>query len=148
MELVFDVSSMTEIQNCITALKTKYSIPVSDIIVDEDRIGGGVVDNLKCQGFINNSKPINPTYQNLKAECGYKLAELAGQIWIKCDLPEKEKEAIMLELGMLRTYDSDKDGKLRLMPKQMIKEFIGHSPDYLDCFVMRMWFETQPQREL
>ena len=144
--LIFNISSMVEIQNAISALKAKYSIPVSQIIVDEDGIGGKVVDNLKCQGFINNGKPINPTYQNFKSECGYKLAELAGEIWIKCDLPEKEKEAIMLELGMLRTYDADKDGKLRLMPKEKIKEYIGRSPDWLDCFIMRMWFETQPQR--
>jgi len=90
---------------------------------------------------------INPTFQNLKSECGYKLAELAGGIWIKKDLPDKEKEAITLELGMLRTYESDKDGKLRLMPKEKIKEYIGRSPDWLDCFIMRMWFETQPQKK-
>jgi hypothetical protein len=50
----------------------------------------------------------------------------------------------MLELGMLRTYDADKDGKLRIMPKEKIKEYIGRSPDWLDCFIMRMFFETQP----
>ncbi len=84
-------------------------MPVSQIIVYEDCIGGGVVENVKCQGYINNSKPINPTYQNLKSECGYKLAEMAGQIWIKCNLSGKEKKAVMLELGMLRIYESDKD---------------------------------------
>jgi phage terminase large subunit len=45
---------------------------------------------------------------------------------------------------MLRTYDSDKDGKLRLMPKEKIKEFIGRSPDWLDCFIMRCFWETMP----
>lgn len=73
--------------------------------------------------------------------------ELASQIWIKSDLHEKEKEAIMLELVMLRTYESDKDGKLRLMPKERIKDYIGRSPDWLDCFIMRMWFETQPKKK-
>jgi hypothetical protein len=48
---------------------------------------------------------------------------------------------------MLGTFDADKDGKLRLMPKEKIKEYIGRSPDWLDCFIMRMWFETQPQKE-
>jgi phage terminase large subunit len=83
----------------------------------------------------------------MKAECGYKLAELAGKIWIKKELPEKEREAITLELGMLRTYDADKDGKLRLMPKEKIKEYIGRSPDWLDCFIMRMFWETMPVRK-
>ena len=140
--VAFNISSMVDIQNAINTLKTKYQIPVSEIIVDEDGIGGGVVNNLKCKGFLNNGKPTNPTYQNLKAECGHKLAELTSKIWIEKELPEKEKEAIMLELGMLRTFDADKDGKLRIMPKEKIKEYIGRSPDWLDCFIMRMFWET------
>jgi hypothetical protein len=54
---------------------------------------------LRYSGFL----PTNPTYQNLKADCGYNLAELASKTWIKCELPEKEKEAIMPGPGMLRT---------------------------------------------
>lgn len=144
--LAFNISSMVEIQNAITALKIKYSVQSSNIVVDEDGIGGGVVDNLKCQGFINNGRPTNPNYQNLKTECGYKLAELAGKIWIKLSLPDKEIEMIRQELSMLKTYDADKDGKLRILPKEKIKEHIGRSPDWLDCFIMRMFFETQPEQ--
>jgi hypothetical protein len=144
--LTFDISSMVQIQNAITALRVKYSVQLFNILVDEDGIGGGVVDNLRCNGFLNNGKPTNPTYQNLKAECGYKLAEEAGLIWIKCELPDREKEMIRQELSMLKTYDSDKDGKLRIMPKEKIKEHIGRSPDWLDIFIMRMWFELHPER--
>jgi phage terminase large subunit len=142
--LALNISSMVDLQNAINSFKARYSVPVSEIIVDEDGIGGGVVDNLKCRGFINNSRPTNPNYQNLKSECGYKLAEKASQIYIKCDLPEKEVDMIKQELGMLKTYDSDKDGKLRIMPKEKIKEHIGRSPDWLDVFIMRMYYETQP----
>ncbi len=140
--LIFDISSMTQIQNSITAFKIKYSVQSSDILVDEDGIGGGVVDNLRCKGFLNNGRPTKPAYQNMKAECGYKLAEKAGLIWIKCDMPDREKEMIRQELGMLKTYESDKDGKLRILPKEKIKEHIGRSPDWLDVFIMRMYFET------
>lgn len=143
----FNISSMVDIQNCIHALRAQYLVPASQIIVDEDGIGGGVVDNLKCKGFVNNSTPTNPTYQNLKSECGYKLAELASKIWIECELPEKEKEAIKLELGMLRTYDSDSENKLRILPKAQIKELIGRSPDWLDCFIMRMYWEAMPPKQ-
>jgi len=140
--LTFDISSMAEIQQAISALKIKYAVQLSDIIVDEDGIGGGIVDNLKCKGFLNNGKPTVATYQNLKSECGYKLAEQAGQIWIKCGLPDREIEMIRQELGMLKTYDSDRDGKLRILPKEKIKEHIGRSPDWLDVFIMRMYFEV------
>jgi hypothetical protein len=144
--VTYSISSMVEIQNCINALRSKYQVPASQIVVDEDGIGGGVVDNLKCKGFVNNGTPTNPTYQNLKCECGYKLAELASKIYIACDMPEKEKEAIKLELGMLRTHDSDSEGKLRILPKALIKEYIGRSPDWLDVFTYRMFWETKPIR--
>jgi len=145
--VAFNISSTVEIQNAINALRMRYQVPVSDIIVDEDGVGGGVVDSLKCKGFLNNGKPTNPNYQNLKSECGYKLAELANKIYIKKELPEKEKDMIILELSMLRTFDADKDGKLRIMPKEKIKEYIGRSPDWLDVFIMRMYFETTPAKK-
>ena len=137
-----DISSTTLLETAITALKAKYQIPASDIVVDEDGVGGGVVDHLRCNGFVNNSKPLNSNYQNLKTECGYKLAEMSSQIYIKCDLPNVEIEKIKQELSMLKTFESDKDGKLRIMPKEKIKEYIGRSPDWLDVFIMRMYFEA------
>jgi len=145
--VTFDKSSTTDIQNCINALRSKYQVPVSQIIVDEDGVGGGVVDTLKCRGFVNGSSPTNPAYMNLKCECGYKLAELASKIYIACELSEKVKETIKTELSMLRTYDGDSEGKLRLLPKSEIKQLIGRSPDYLDTFIMRMFWETFPARK-
>ena len=32
---------------------------MSNIVVDEDGVGGGVVDILKCNGFVNNSRPMD-----------------------------------------------------------------------------------------
>ena len=52
-----DKSSITETSEAIRGLATKWKIPNSNIIADEDGVGGGVVDILKCKGFVNNSKP-------------------------------------------------------------------------------------------
>jgi hypothetical protein len=138
----FDISSTEDIKNAINAKRINHKVQLYDIVCDEDGVGGGVVDGLRCKGFVNNSKAENSNYQNLKSECGYKLAELADKIYISCDLPDREIEMIRQELGMLKTYDSDKDGKLRIMPKEKIKEHIGRSPDWLDVFIMRMYFEV------
>jgi len=35
----------------------------------------------------------------------------------------------------------DKDGKLKIVGKDEVKEAIGRSPDTGDTFIMRMWFE-------
>lgn len=136
-----NISSTEDIKNIINAWRTQYMVNISDVLVDEDGVGGGVVDGLRCRGFVNNSSPVNKAYQNLKSECGYKLAEMIRGIYIECELPETEKEMISTELSMLKTYDADKDGKLRILPKEKIKELIGRSPDWLDVFIMRMYFE-------
>lgn len=139
--IAFNTSKTTEIETTIIALARKYKVATYHIIIDEDGVGGGVVDHLNCRGFVNNSKAKDISYYNLKSECGYKLADNAFKINIKCALPETEKEMIREELLMLKTYESDKDNKLRILPKEKIKENIGRSPDWLDNFIMRQYFE-------
>ena len=121
-------------------MPSKHKVQLSRIIADEDGVGGGVVDSLGCKGFKNNSKPSNKAYYNLKSECGFRLAEMAGEIWINVGLTQREKESINQELACLKTYQTDKDGKLRIMPKGKIKDVIGRSTDWLDCFIMRMFY--------
>jgi hypothetical protein len=37
--------------------------------------------------------------------------------------------------------DVDSDGKLKVIPKDLIKEALGRSPDFADMIAMRMWFD-------
>lgn len=141
--VTFDLSSITTLQNAIRALATKHGVLLSNVIADEDGVGGGVVDNIRCKGFINNSSPYSNNYSNRKSECGYILAENFHKIAIATNVPEDIKEIINTELAQLKTYDTDKDNKLKILPKDRIKQNIGRSPDYLDNFIMRMAFERQ-----
>jgi len=145
--VTYDISSTTVIQNAIRSLAVKYGVMLSNIVCDEDGVGGGVVDSLRCKGFVNNSSPVDDAYSNLKSECGYKLAEIFDTIGISANIPEDLKDIINSELGQLKTYDSDKDGKLKILPKDKIKENIGRSPDYLDNFIMRMYFLIKPKQK-
>lgn len=138
---VFDISSTTQIQGCINAMRSKHHIPASRCLADDDGVGGGVVDNCGIIGFKNNSSPQDKGYNNLKDQCGYKLAEMIKDMYFEADISEETRTTIESELGQLKTYQSDKDGKMRLLPKEKIKEQIGRSPDWLDCFIMRMYYE-------
>ena len=89
--------------------------------------------------------PVNRNYYNLKSECGYKVSDVIRKISIKANVTNDLRDIINAELGQLKTYDADKDGKLRILPKDKIKENIGRSPDYLDNFIMRMYFEVQKE---
>jgi hypothetical protein len=139
----YDISSTTDLQNAIRGLSSKYGISMRNIIADEDGVGGGIVDSLRCSGFVNNSSANNPNYSNLKSECGYKLSELFNSISINANVNNDIRDIINAELGQLKTFDSDKDNKLKILPKDKIKENIGRSPDYLDNFIMRMYFEVK-----
>lgn len=139
----FAISRTTEIQTTIQALRTKYNIPTTRVVCDEDGVGGGVVDNLKCKGFVNGSKAQNDeNYANLKTQCAYYLAKAinAFDISFQCDLSPKQQEQIIEELEQLKSRDTDIDGKLKIISKQEMKDNIGRSPDYLDAMLMRFYF--------
>ena len=141
----FPVSKTTDIQHYIIRCQKKYRIPRYRCIVDEDGVGGGVVDNCDIEGFVNNSTPLNDeNYQNLQAQCGYKLAEHinAHEVGVMDGLVnEVEKEEITNELEQLQTWKPDNDGRLMLKPKAEIKLDLGRSPDWRDMFLMRSWFD-------
>lgn len=143
-QVSFDISKTTEIQKTIAHLRQKHRIPKRQAIADEDGVGGGVVDNTGIIGFTNNGRPFEgENYQNLQTQCAYKLAERIndGEFGIDCDLSEEDKEDIATELGQLQTYDVDSDGKLKIKPKELIKQDIGRSPDWRDLFLMRSYFD-------
>ena len=140
----FDISRTTEIKNLILTLQKQYSIPMSHTVIDEDGVGGGLVDELwGCVGFVNNSSALNAeNYANLKSQCYFKLAELVEHHKVYC-YEFEYKDLLIQELEQVRMKDPDKDGKLRVEGKEKIKENIGRSPDFSDAMMMRMIFEVQ-----
>lgn len=147
----FDISKTTLIQSTINSLRAKHKIPTSQCIADEDGVGGGVVDNCKIQGFVNGSKALNDeNYNNLQTQCAYKLAERINEktISITCDLSPKQQESIIEELEQLKTYKEDSEAKLRILPKQNVKDNIGRSPDYRDMLLMRVYFDLKPKTKV
>jgi len=132
-----------EVAAYIKHLAKKHSIPYSQIICDEDGVGGGVVD-YGFKGFVNNSKALTGNYINLKSECYYKLAELINQagVWVMSEDVTIRKE-LTEELEWVQRHNADKDGKLAVLPKDKVKEHLGRSPDISDALMMRMWFELK-----
>jgi hypothetical protein len=144
-----DKSSITETAEAIKSLMNKHRVPLSNVIADEDGVGGGVVDIVRCKGFVNNSKAMkeennNVEYQNLKTQCYYKLAELiqSNKLFIDCNNADVQ-DIITKELEQVKRDKIDQDGKLRILPKEKVKELIGHSPDYSDALAMRFYFDLK-----
>lgn len=144
----------------VTAIKLKefakdHKVPYSHIIVDEDGIGGAVVDACRgVQGFINNSSPLpneNPKYDylkktnfsNLKTQCAYLMAERVKNhevsISVKGDTGFLEKITDELQTYKLKNPDDDM-AKIALEGKDEQKKVLGRSPDLSDAFIFRGYF--------
>lgn len=135
----------------IRELSVTYSVPYSHILVDADGLGGGVSDILRgIKGFTANATPFVrkdgrvSNFQNLKTQCQYALAECinARKMAIRCT-DFKVREMLTEELDWIRTKDADKDGKLKAVPKDEVKEALGRSPDFSDTLVFRLWFDLK-----
>lgn len=135
-------SLVEEIKN----ISRVQSIPRSSILVDEDGVGGGVVDFLKCKGFVNGSRAVKESgkdtnFANLKSQCYFKLAEYVNnsKIFVSCN--QDVKELLIEELEVVKAKDIDKDNKLAVEGKDKVKDLLGRSPDISDALMMRMYFE-------
>ena len=147
----FAKSRINEIQEEIEDLIKTFNVPYSRIIADEDGVGGGLIDYMKgIKGFVNGSKALNDeNYMNLKSQCYYKLSKRIndGGLYIAKHTPS-QKTAIIEELEQVKSYKIDSDSKLRVMPKDKVKELLGRSPDYSDTLMMRAWFDLVPEKQI
>jgi len=153
------ITTIPQVVDRIKALQSQFQVKNSHTIVDEGGVGGGVVDLLGCKGFVGASSAIQDkqrtleseykvNYQNLRAQCFYKLGDYVrdGKIRIECDTAIRD--LIIMELEQIKGKDVDKDGKLKIIAKDEIKQHLGHSPDYADALSMRLFYELEEPIEL
>lgn len=155
----WDKSSMPKLETELILRAQRHKIPLSHILVDEDGIGGGIVDHLKCKGFVGNSAAIEPktdrelkqveykvNFQNLRTQCYYELSEkVNGRLMSIPTDSQFIKDQVTEECEQIKARDVDKDVKFRIISKEDIKAALGRSPDFADTLMMRMYFEVKPE---
>lgn len=156
----------TRVKLDITGSKIEESrynmgIGVSDVLVDEDGMGGGIVDFMKFKGFVNNSSalpapngpvddnnnPIRENYDNLKSQCYFRMAERINRNEVFLEVEDEQvKQWIIEELEQVKQKSLDSDLKKGVVPKDKVKDVLGRSPDFSDAIMMREYFELKPKR--
>lgn len=141
----------------IKRILAEERIPYSRCVIDEDGVGGGVLDHVRgAKGFMANRTPFLNRYTgrpdnfaNLKTQCAYLLADFANGHRIAVRPPSEEvRQSLVEELEQLKAKDEVTEGKLALEPKERTKELLGRSPDLADAVLMRMYFELEhPTRD-
>lgn len=147
--LVFPKCDIDFLQQQARSVCDEHIIMRANVLADEDGVGGGFVDNFKCRGFLNNSSPIQPpelefdktkrvNYQNLKTQCIFELAKKVNGRQIAIE-DRRYMDDIIQECEQIKEVASE--GKLRVTPKEEIRESIGRSPDLFDSLLMRCWYD-------
>jgi phage terminase large subunit len=142
-----DKSGLDYVVKKAKELQRRYNISNSNTIADEDGVGGGVVDFLYCKGFVNGSRALNnENFNNLKSQCGYKMAQkiVNREVGEMCE-DSAVKGITSEEMEQVKQKDIDKDGKVALVSKDVVKQMIGRSPDEWDSIMMRYYFELAHQ---
>lgn len=151
--LQFAQNTITQLADEINALRGKYNIPMSNVIADEDGVGGGLVDILGCNGFVNNSRPIEvktetvsiENFDNLRSQCIYKYCVNyvnTNRTGITADTTTRER--INEELQVVKRTDVKNDNKVGVMTREDFMKSLGRSPDFLSMLMQRVWFEMRP----
>jgi hypothetical protein len=149
-KVIMSKSSIVEVADKIKEVQSMYQVAPTNTVIDEDGIGGGVVDLFpqnSVKGFIANSRPVNQkpneNYENLKAQCSYLLAEKVGNYEIyEPEANPELMEMLIEDLEQIKAKNPDKDGKRGIISKEQVKEILGRSPDDGDTYLMRMYFEV------
>lgn len=172
---IMTTSSTVEAFDMIEAERKRTSISRSSVVVDEDGVGGGVVDlsNGEYKGFHANTTsapdPITgekENYANLKTQCAYRYADLvnAGKAAINLQniivdgSPAEEvrvrgklvpvRKLITDDLRAIKKKNMDKDGKKQISSKDEQKNILsGRSPDFFDSLFMRLYFDLNKPPE-
>lgn len=136
-----------EVENKIKEKAEKFKVPRSNIVYDADGLGTFLQGYLRgAKPFKNNGKARKKeNYSNLRSQCYFRFAKRVnkGGVYIRPSCGHQD--TIAEELGVIEEHEPDKDGKVAVIPKQLIKKALERSPDFGDALMMREYLELVPR---
>lgn len=155
---VMDLSNGKQIIDKIKEYAFAYSVPFSSVLFDNDGVGQFVDGFIEGAQEFNNGGTVLPNnesgekenYNHLKSQCYFHSGDAVnrGEYYVeeyaankKYDKSMTLRERMLWERKAIKRGNVDKDGKLCVIPKVEMKNFLdGQSPDSMDAFMMREWF--------
>ena len=161
------VTKTHEVVQLILQTRSQYNIPMTHIVIDETGLGYGVLTHPLMEGAvgfmssrscikeetnlhqeqksgrIRVSKQRIANYYNLRAQCAWRLADRINSGLLAVDCPSVMHDEIFYQLTSLKDITDYGSGKKKQLigKKQMKADLGGKSPDIVDTFIMRMYFD-------
>jgi hypothetical protein len=136
------------IEKELKELILRRKVSHSQVVADSDGLGAYLESYIRgIVEFHNGGSAFDKkTYTNLKAECAYKLAEVVNNRQMRVICTKEQEEKIKEELGVLKAVDVGNDiNKKNIISKDLMKQLLGRSPDYLDMLIMGMYHLVAPK---
>jgi hypothetical protein len=160
-------SDPNEIYQQIEALRQKYNIIRTNVVVDSDGVGNPTVKKGGYAAFHGGSGArFNPesgkteAYKNFKTQCYYLMCDrinrhevtvvitgdnctVDGRVTNKIKIRGEVKniaDLIKEDMRSVRKDKPDSDGKKQMNTKENQKEILHRSPDFGDTLMMRYYF--------
>jgi len=148
-------STGRDIELSLKRLKMDKGVNNSSIVADSDGLGAYIesyIQNIKTFHGADTKMKLRykQKYKNLRSACAFKLAEHINkhELYIH-GITREQQEEIAKEISVcLKRNRVDSDGKLEVIPKDKMKESLGHSPDYLDMLMMGMYWEIKESEKV
>lgn len=171
---IFTKSSTTDLVKAIENERTRTKIPKSHVLVDQDGVGGGVVDQGGYVGFSGGASVlpdpatgIVENYKNLKTQCYYRFAARVNRAEVAVNenfIVDGFEDALEVTIGgqvydivklikedlrCIRKKTSVDVEKKQINSKEEQKNILGgRSPDFSDTLMMREYFELIRGKEV
>jgi len=147
--ITYAQNTIDEVANRIKDLEEMYSVSRQNICIDSDWVWWGVADILRwCVNFVNNASPykqeiekkwfVVKNFWNLKTQCYFKLKELLERREIRVYADWVIQDDLSQELENIFIQNSDKDGKVKIESKDLLRKRLNRSSDFSDMLMFRM----------
>jgi hypothetical protein len=156
-------SDVHDIVQEIEWCREKFTVQKSKTLVDADGVGADTVKKGRYLAFHGGAKAKNgESYDNLKTQCYYKLAEenvnignfsiqlsngtckIDGHFTTKIKVGAKlmdVRDLIIADFRAIKQEGDDIDGKKKINPKESQKNILDRSPDFSDSAMMKKAFD-------
>lgn len=145
LEYIKVISKCTqpELKIAIEKVRSQWGVPKSRVLVDSDGLGVGLAEFGGYNKFQNNGKAKDDRYKNMRSQCYFGIADLVNKdmVYVSPSISADHFASLVTELNAIKHENPYKDEeKDKVTPKDQLKDFLGRSPDFADCFMMFYYF--------
>lgn len=150
---VFDKSLGDEVLNEIKKAAKEYRVPHRNIAFDATGVGNAYKGFLRTSvAVISGAAPMKErvgtkketaVYFNLRSQLYFLLRDVIDNAEMLIE-DDRYRSKVEEELRAVKRLETKSDMKLRIIPKDQIKQAIGGSPDFADVIMMRKIFDLIP----